>query len=1365
MRTRTRWISVVLAASFAAYTVARADVAVNSSAFSFSGNWPSYQPVASGSSVPSVATDIAAASAGATPFAISEYGAGVHTIAHLNDGLYGNSYSWISRGTTDARNVALGGSYGTVYMSFAGIALSNATPYTLSDIVVGRSAAGEYGDRINGNIYIQVTTSTDLSKITSTDASNDSIWTTLGYYTTTDVFEHMFTFNTVLNVTGVRIVTTAGNCIDEIVVHGSRYSLWNEDGGFVWTNVTGSAWSVGSNWQNGTSPNTIYDNVFFTRAPLSSKTVNNDTTYGYREGQGYQYGTLSVDSTLGDASPVVFTGDAFYLWLSDINVLGHVVMSNAVESFSEIRTKRGGEVTLTEWAPNSITQPKLHAYGGTLSVAGTVNSSTLPTGAWMHLDASLTNTMSLAAVGDGSYTVQQWNSADGSGPYAFAEAPANRPIWKVVDGIPHIDFGVLTFGSSGSIVNGKTLTWSAPSTGIRAAFLVYSDVAESQYAQSLLCSESVTANGVVDFCRGAGGVLINTNLVKASVLSGTQTIDSRHVLGGSTGLNSGFHVVAITTTGDAAADSFARDHLNHGGGQKLAEVVIYNRELSLDERRQAEAYLMRKWFGNPPPTDASAGAGQAASLTLESGATLNATTDFRTQNLTINGNATKTGAGQLTAGQITQTTGVLALNSGVLTVAGGMLSETQYVGTIPAPDFHLDASDYAHSMVTETAGDGAILVKSWSDLSNNGFVASAPDICTPPTLVTNGLNGLPYVDFGALTLFTNTSSHLLWNTTNWNIRTVVMLYSDSTNYCYYDGRDLRSCFLGNTYGNLDFWRGGEGMLADGNAHDGMEYGHMAVDGKTALASTYLPAGFHVLSFVTVSPTHSDAFARDLDNWTGGQRLAEVMIWSSPLSSPQLRTLEQQLMAKWFNRNRPGYPARNTAVPADDPWMHVDASDTASLNLVDQSGTQYVQQWNDVRTNGLFASASADAYRPIWRANNGFPYLDFGTLAGPMLGNDYGPHLLWSQTNTNIRALFLVYSDADSGYDQNFIGSLSGDLPYSRGGNHTFFNNSAANSYVLNGTHSLDYALVNGATTPLPSGFHVIGIANYHGKTVRGDVFARDHAVHAGGQKLAEVLVYNRELTDREFRQTRRYLMQKWFGAASDEESDLYHLRSAAGTAIDIGAGQTLTCRTNDCPATLEKRGAGRLILGAGFANDLSVTGGELWLEKPFTTASGTPLSALSLSANASVNLRGNAFTATQLSGSGTVSNGTVTVLSQIVPGTAGGAPQTLTVGGNLVLSSGTTIALDATAAAADKIAVVGALTLATNVQINATFPQGTHLLGSYPLFTFGSLAEAQDLASWKITVTPSGIYTVTLSQSANAINIEFHPRGTMMFVR
>ena len=173
MRTTFSLAPTFFVACVAAIAGAHAAVTVTSTDFAFTGNWPADQPVAAGSTVTNIPFNIAAAAADSTPFAIGEYG-GPHLIANLNDGRYGNAYSWITASLTLSRNVALGGAYGTVNMSFAGVALSNATLFTLSDIVLGRSAAYEYTDRFAGNIYLQITTAGSVADIIRTDAAADS---------------------------------------------------------------------------------------------------------------------------------------------------------------------------------------------------------------------------------------------------------------------------------------------------------------------------------------------------------------------------------------------------------------------------------------------------------------------------------------------------------------------------------------------------------------------------------------------------------------------------------------------------------------------------------------------------------------------------------------------------------------------------------------------------------------------------------------------------------------------------------------------------------------------------------------------------------------------------------------------------------------------------------------------------------------------------------------------------------------------------------------------------------------------------------------------------------------------------------------
>ena len=493
-----REVSVFLCAivlSIASALTVCADVTVYSPNFTFEGNWPTNQPLTSGDYVPSSPANIAAATEGATAFAIGEYG-GPHKIVHLNDSRYGNSYSWITTSLTLSRDVDLGGIYGTVDMSFAGIAFSNATLHSVGAITFGRSAAAEYSDRIAGNMYIQITTTNSVAAITDISAAADSQWTTLGYITTSDVYEHMLTLTPAVNATGVRIVTQAGNCIDEIVVHEfSQPEIVYGSRAFIWSNSVGAAWSDGNNWTNGTSPNSIMDNVYITEEPLSVKTINNDTTYGILDGKGYQYGTLTVDSTIGDGSPVTFIGDPFYLWLSNIYTAGSLILSNKVDSYTWLNITGYGEITMAEWTGTTVTKPKITLDTGMqLNVEGTVSpeENALPPNPWLHLDASKTNTMTLTSAGGGTYYVQQWNDVSGNGRYAYAESPANRPTWKMTDGIAHLDFGILLFGNDGTYMNGKTLVWNEIATGIRTVFLIYSDVDESGDVQNILCPKDVT---------------------------------------------------------------------------------------------------------------------------------------------------------------------------------------------------------------------------------------------------------------------------------------------------------------------------------------------------------------------------------------------------------------------------------------------------------------------------------------------------------------------------------------------------------------------------------------------------------------------------------------------------------------------------------------------------------------------------------------------------------------------------------------------------------------------------------------------------------------------------------------------------------
>jgi hypothetical protein len=162
------------------------------------------------------AKDVALQSNGGTAFAKDCIaGFSQHSIPHLNDGIYGNSNSWI----------------GNSQSNFAGVAFNQA--YTIDSLAFGRDNGGEsttYTDRYTGTYIFQYTTVANPNASTS-----DSDWTSFGGFyfdtlfpNTTNECRHLYEFDPISGVTGVRILTCSDGssfadytCIDEIEVYAS----------------------------------------------------------------------------------------------------------------------------------------------------------------------------------------------------------------------------------------------------------------------------------------------------------------------------------------------------------------------------------------------------------------------------------------------------------------------------------------------------------------------------------------------------------------------------------------------------------------------------------------------------------------------------------------------------------------------------------------------------------------------------------------------------------------------------------------------------------------------------------------------------------------------------------------------------------------------------------------------------------------------------------------------------------------------------------------------------------------------------------------------------------------------------------------
>ncbi len=136
-----------------------------------------------------------------------------HTIPHLNDGIYGNSNSWI----------------GNSQNSFCGISLG-AAPVTVAGIAWGRDQTGASADRTAGTYTIQYTTAANPGAATAASA-----WTTVGTVTYTAVTgafpvsqRHRYNFAPV-QATGVRLICPgsglgSGACVDELELYENAYT-------------------------------------------------------------------------------------------------------------------------------------------------------------------------------------------------------------------------------------------------------------------------------------------------------------------------------------------------------------------------------------------------------------------------------------------------------------------------------------------------------------------------------------------------------------------------------------------------------------------------------------------------------------------------------------------------------------------------------------------------------------------------------------------------------------------------------------------------------------------------------------------------------------------------------------------------------------------------------------------------------------------------------------------------------------------------------------------------------------------------------------------------------------------------------------
>ena len=458
------------------------------------------------------------------------------------------------------------------------------------------------------------------------------------------------------------------------------------------------------------------------------------------------------------------------------------------------------------------------------------------------------------------------------------------------------------------------------------------------------------------------------------------------------------------------------------------------------------------------------------------------------------------------------------------------------------------------------------------------------------------------------------------------------------------------------------------ILAQTTSNNGWIQGCVYVDGEptstvsggTVYGKVSAGEGFHVLGFTTREYNETqgwaeyacslDSFARDYTYSFGGQRLAEYLVFTNRLDAATRANLQAYLVKKWKGAKTayvvsalnvadgaavemaPGVSVKvaNVSDGADltfasgafelnplvnpDASFHVDASATDTLALDYVNGTNFVNVWSDVLSNGMYAAASTSAWLPYLPdpenrrpfissvMQNGRPVVDFGSLlvashtnaAGYGVG--YGAGMKWSKT-PGTREVFTVASDTEDVDGLSGKGNIDAkehgmayicipdDSRAFRGllkssGYPALTVSHASNNGVNNGYVTFDggTAMTTASTLrnyTITAGFHLIDFQlttalepNWfgHSRAKDGSVYYRSH----GGTRIAEYIAFPAQLEADVRAAVQSALRTKWFGVSKAQKT----MKN-----LTVARGATVSVPWNDVAVT------GRLTTGGEIAVD------------------------------------------------------------------------------------------------------------------------------------------------------------------------------------
>ena len=312
---------------------------------------------------------------------------------------------------------------------------------------------------------------------------------------------------------------------------------------------------------------------------------------------------------------------------------------------------------------------------------------------------------------------------------------------------------------------------------------------------------------------------------------------------------------------------------------------------------------------------------------------------------------------------------------------------------------------------------------------------------------------------------------------------------------------------------------------------------------------------------------------------------------------------------------------NVAMMAEAPAFHLDVTAANTFDIKVENGTNFVQRWYDTSFRNLLMPSSASSAKLPWITTDA---ADLDGLPGAVAAVDFGATnrctLNFGRPLDSIRSAFVVWRPGHE--SSSILGSSSANgtaLDFARHMNsasHPLFYLHGSTYPVLNGVVKEDGEVIaSPSATPPSEGWHLIEVhptCPIHASALcadRGNVSG--NGVACGGSRYAEIILYTRELSERERTATRNYLRQKWFGVAPEPLPEAERQSIQAGTwRVDgeesVSAEDDIVADRIVGAGTLVKSGSGTMEVDdiTALTGKVTVAEGAFALKLPPPAAEG-----------------------------------------------------------------------------------------------------------------------------------------------------------------